>query len=149
MPPCDRLLGTPSEDVWPGVSKLRDWHEFPQWKAQDLASLVPELNEQGIDLLSKMLQYDPAKRIHATEALQHPYFADLDKQQFVLMQELNKGASRAARPAFARLTRLAQRMGTRQTKEALGDRRQGTLDHQRSRPHAACIGQPASPSTRV
>ena len=31
-----KLLGTPSEDVWPGVTRLRDWHEFPQWKPQDL-----------------------------------------------------------------------------------------------------------------
>ncbi|MCO5573685.1 hypothetical protein L7F22_027459 [Adiantum nelumboides] len=25
-----RLLGTPDEIIWPGVSKLRDWHEYPQ-----------------------------------------------------------------------------------------------------------------------
>ena len=31
-----KLLGTPSEEVWPGVTKLRDWHEFPQWHGQDL-----------------------------------------------------------------------------------------------------------------
>lgn len=93
------------------MSRLRDWHEFPQWKPQDLASVVPELNEQGIDLMSKMLQYDPAKRIHATEALLHPYFADLEKGQFVLMQELNKGASSASHPAVARLTLSALENG--------------------------------------
>jgi len=32
-----KLLGTPSEDEWPGVTKLRDWHEFPNWAPQDLA----------------------------------------------------------------------------------------------------------------
>ena len=31
-----KLLGTPSEDEWPGVTKLRDWHEFPNWAPQDL-----------------------------------------------------------------------------------------------------------------
>lgn len=29
-----------------------------------------------------MLQYDPAKRISAKEALDHPYFDSLDKSQF-------------------------------------------------------------------
>ena len=29
-----KLLGTPDEAVWPGVSKLRDWHEFPRWQPQ-------------------------------------------------------------------------------------------------------------------
>lgn len=82
-----RLLGTPSDEVWPGVSRLRDWHEFPQWKPQDLARVIPELDAAGIDLMSKMLQYDPAKRIHATEALRHPYFDSLEKTQFDRMQE--------------------------------------------------------------
>ena len=85
-----RLLGTPSEDIWPGVSRLRDWHEFPQWKPQDLARVIPELNAHGIDLMAKMLEYDPAKRIHATDALNHPYFDTLDKAQFAQFELLNK-----------------------------------------------------------
>jgi len=52
------MLGTPSESVWPGVSKLRDWHEFPQWRPQDLAKSIPELDADGIDLM----QVRPATR---------------------------------------------------------------------------------------
>lgn len=84
-----KLLGTPAEDVWPGVSKLRDWHEFPQWKPQDLAHVIPELDADGIDLMSKMLHFDPAKRIHATDALHHPYFHSLDKVQFQAFEALH------------------------------------------------------------
>ena len=58
-----KLLGTPSEDVWPGVTKLRDWHEFPQWHPQDLTKVFPKLCPAGIDLMQKMFEYDPAKRI--------------------------------------------------------------------------------------
>mmetsp|Transcript_19263 Transcript_19263/g.31168 ORF Transcript_19263/g.31168 Transcript_19263/m.31168 type:complete len:326 (-) Transcript_19263:522-1499(-) len=81
-----KLLGTPSEEVWPGVTRLRDWHEFPQWKTQDLSKVIPQLDAHGIDLLEKMLVYDPAKRIHATEALEHPYFDSLDKSRYVKIE---------------------------------------------------------------
>ena len=74
-----KLLGTPSEDMWPGVSRLRDWHEFPQWRPQDLTKVFPKLEEEGIDLMRQMLDYDPSKRITAMDALKHPYFDDLDK----------------------------------------------------------------------
>ena len=72
-----KLLGTPHERTWPGVTKLRDWHEFPQWRPQDLARVFPTLEEDGLDLLRRMLQYDPSRRISAKEALRHPYFDDL------------------------------------------------------------------------
>ncbi|XP_006645166.1 cyclin-dependent kinase B1-1 [Oryza brachyantha] len=77
-----RLLGTPNEEQWPGVTDLRDWHEFPQWKPQSLERSVPSLEPEGVDLLSKMLQYDPANRISAKSAMEHPYFDSLDKSQF-------------------------------------------------------------------
>ncbi|KAJ4786975.1 Cyclin-dependent kinase 2 [Rhynchospora pubera] len=77
-----RLLGTPTEKQWPGVTTLKDWHEYPQWKPQDLARAVPTLESEGVDLLSRMLQFDPAERISAKEAMEHPYFDSLDKSQF-------------------------------------------------------------------
>jgi len=50
-----RLLGTPNEQVWPGVSKLVNWHEYPQWKPQPLSSSVPNLDENGLNLLAVSL----------------------------------------------------------------------------------------------
>ncbi|XP_076893872.1 cell division control protein 2 homolog C-like [Bidens hawaiensis] len=77
-----RLLGTPTEEVWPGVSSLKDWHVYPKWEAQNLARAVPSLGPDGVDLLSKMLKYDPAERISAKAAMDHPYFDSLDRSQF-------------------------------------------------------------------
>ncbi|PQQ08280.1 cyclin-dependent kinase B2-2 [Prunus yedoensis var. nudiflora] len=74
-----RLLGTPNEEVWPGVSKLMNWHEYPQWSPQSLSKAVPNLDVMGLDLLLQMLQYEPAKRISAKKAMEHPYFDDLNK----------------------------------------------------------------------
>jgi len=72
-----RILGTPNEDLWPGVSSLPDYKPtFPQWSRQDLARIVNTLGEDGLDILKRTLTYDSAKRISAKRALGHPYFAD-------------------------------------------------------------------------
>ncbi|KAH9737131.1 cyclin-dependent kinase B1-2 [Citrus sinensis] len=47
-----RMLGTPTEKQWPGVSTLRDWHVYPQWEPQNLPRAVPSLSPEGVDLLS-------------------------------------------------------------------------------------------------
>jgi serine/threonine protein kinase len=38
---------------------------------------VPGLDEQGLDLLDKMLKCNPAERITAKDAMQHPYLKDV------------------------------------------------------------------------
>lgn len=75
-----QVLGTPTdtEGSWPGVSRLPDYRDvFPKWTAKRLGQVLPELHPDAIDLLSKMLKYDPRERISAKEALQHPWFSDL------------------------------------------------------------------------
>ncbi|BAF10618.1 Os03g0108800, partial [Oryza sativa Japonica Group] len=77
-----RVLGTPNEQSWPGVSSLPDYKSaFPKWQAQALATIVPTLDPAGLDLLSKMLRYEPNKRITARQALEHEYFKDLEMVQ--------------------------------------------------------------------
>ncbi|KAK0213734.1 kinase-like domain-containing protein [Armillaria fumosa] len=71
-----RILGTPNEDMWPGVSNLPDYKAtFPRWGVQDISRLVPDLDPAGIDILRRLLHYDSARRISAKRVLQHPYFA--------------------------------------------------------------------------
>lgn len=76
-----RALGTPNEAAWPGVSQLPLYQpQFPQWRASapgSLADLVSTIDPEGFDLLSKMLTYAPEQRISAFEAMQHPWFREL------------------------------------------------------------------------
>lgn len=69
-----RVLGTPSEEDWPGVTSLPDYKAtFPKWKRPD-SEIVPNLNDNGCHLLESLLEYDPAQRLSAKKACQHPYF---------------------------------------------------------------------------
>ena len=73
-----RVLGTPDERTWPGVSQLPDYKStFPSWTRQKLAIYNPQLNEEGLDLLSKLLVYKPDERITAKAALSHAFFRNV------------------------------------------------------------------------
>mmetsp|Transcript_15541 Transcript_15541/g.44186 ORF Transcript_15541/g.44186 Transcript_15541/m.44186 type:complete len:309 (+) Transcript_15541:214-1140(+) len=74
-----QILGTPNEAMWRGIRQLPEYKDvFPQWRPKDLKEVVPQLDDDGLDLLARLLMYDPAQRISAKQALQHPYFHDLD-----------------------------------------------------------------------
>eukprot|EP00794_Sanderia_malayensis_P012793 gene12793-14105_t len=74
-----QILGTPTNDDWEGVEQLQAYKkQFPKWSRKKLSTIVPGLEKAGIDLLEKFLIYDPASRISARKAMNHPYFFDLD-----------------------------------------------------------------------
>ncbi|XP_071037912.1 cyclin-dependent kinase 1 [Parasteatoda tepidariorum] len=75
-----RTLGTPTDDVWPGVTEMPDYKtSFPNWKNNTLHNLSTRLGTAGQSLLREMLIYNPGKRISALAALDHEYFDDFDK----------------------------------------------------------------------
>lgn len=66
-----RILKTPTEDIWPGVTSLPDYkNTFPCWSTNQLANQLKNLSLDGIDLIQKMLIYDPDRRIDSV----HLYF---------------------------------------------------------------------------
>ncbi|KAJ9483354.1 Negative regulator of the PHO system [Penicillium thymicola] len=83
-----RLMGTPSERTWPGISQLPEYKsDFQIYATQDLSLIIPQMDAIGMDLLNRMLQLRPEMRISATEALQHPWFHDLPQIQAKLQQQ--------------------------------------------------------------
>lgn len=74
-----KALGTPGDDVWPGVSRLPDWlPAFPRFPVRPdrWARLAPRLPPDGHSLLSGLLELDPGKRLTARAALAHPFLAE-------------------------------------------------------------------------
>ena len=76
-----RVLGTPSDQDWPGVTRLPYYSQtFPSWPALRLDRAVPALAGPAADLLGRLLAYEPSTRITARAALAHsfidPFAAD-------------------------------------------------------------------------
>ena len=73
-----RILGTPTEERWEGISNNEMFKKFGGglYQPTNLRDFIhPELiNDAGLDLLYKMLEFDPQYRISARKALEHPYF---------------------------------------------------------------------------
>ncbi|XP_012234760.1 cyclin-dependent kinase 11B isoform X2 [Linepithema humile] len=82
-------LGTPSERIWPGYSKLPMVQKIPfaHYPVNNLRQRFSlSLSELGIELLNKFLTYDPRQRITAEDSLTHGYFTEaplpIDPQMF-------------------------------------------------------------------
>jgi len=70
-----KLLGTPRTEQWPYLTSLPEYQSaFPQWSPADLEQSLGTVDRQCVDLLSKMLVYDPAERIRIVDAIWHPFF---------------------------------------------------------------------------
>jgi negative regulator of PHO system len=76
-----RIIGTPDDRT---LRKLAQdapeiqLKQFPRYPKLPWAQVIPKASLQAIDLLENLLQFDPAKRLTADEALAHPYFTAPD-----------------------------------------------------------------------
>lgn len=90
-----RLLGTPPKEHWPAQAVVA-WDDFPKLKGkpQPFASLSPELDEDGQNFLSSLLQFRSELRLTATEALYHPWLREVREAR------LASGAEAIPRPEY-------------------------------------------------
>ena len=86
-----RILGTPTEEVWPGITRNKEFinGKFPKYPPEPLRHLAPRLDPSGLDLLACLLRYNSSKRIRASEAMTHPYFYSLGKGVFELQETVS------------------------------------------------------------
>eukprot|EP00484_Ammonia_sp_Unknown_P009471 CAMPEP_0197075000 /NCGR_PEP_ID=MMETSP1384-20130603/211387_1 /TAXON_ID=29189 /ORGANISM="Ammonia sp." /LENGTH=438 /DNA_ID=CAMNT_0042513843 /DNA_START=141 /DNA_END=1457 /DNA_ORIENTATION=- len=77
-----RLLGTPNSAIWPGIEQLPEYKPVgPKWKKKELyKELNGKIDQEGIDLLEKMLIYPPNQRITCKQMLCHSWFDEIREE---------------------------------------------------------------------
>lgn len=79
------LLGTPQEDDLVNIRSERAKNfirNLPQKMGTNLDELFPHVQDEARDLLTKLLVFNPDKRITADEALKHPFFASIRDPEY-------------------------------------------------------------------
>ena len=74
-----KALGTPTEENWPGVSKLEAYvppapNNVHPFRRMDFLALFGTIGEVGVDLLRSTLMLDPRKRPTAKSVLTHEWW---------------------------------------------------------------------------
>lgn len=83
------ILGNPTEDTLPGYKTFPYFkEELPYFEnGSGLVKRIEsnkdhcKLTNEALDLLQKLLHYNPTKRISCKEALKHPYFKGLNDKE--------------------------------------------------------------------
>lgn len=70
-----KVLGTPTEETWPGVVSLPEYKPYPNYNPiPNFRQIIPNLSVSGRDLIQKLIVCNPNNRLSADAALRHPYF---------------------------------------------------------------------------
>jgi serine/threonine protein kinase len=73
------VTGTPAAEdcTFLGERAIRFVSNMEERQPQSLSALLPAAHHEAVDLLSKLLVFDPRKRLMVRQALEHPYFQEL------------------------------------------------------------------------
>ncbi|RYG51701.1 hypothetical protein EON66_10490, partial [archaeon] len=76
-----KVLGTPHGETLEKMKKYGSTHvdwNFTQYptRAEAIVKLLPQASAEAVDIVQRLLTYDPEKRLSAKDAIKHAWFAE-------------------------------------------------------------------------
>jgi len=100
------VIGTPAPEDIEADGKANDYiKSLPKTKGKPLESVYPEADPLAIDLLKKMLQFNPKMRLTAEEALDHEFLKAVRRKE---LEQTAEGALEA--PSFLESDKIDLRL---------------------------------------
>lgn len=91
-----RVIGTPAKEDMEAVGNVSEYiHSLGVSKGKSLKALFPVSDPSALDLLKRMLHFNPKKRCTAEEAVNHDFFKGIRRKE---LERFAKGPLEA--PAF-------------------------------------------------
>jgi len=138
-----RIVGTPDDRTLRNIAaqspEIQYNKPFPRYPKVPFQNIVKNANPAAIDLLERLLQFDPSKRLTAADALRHPYFPAVTpalgytlpppgpapfifphQQQLAQQQQQQQQQEAAAAAAHAQAQAQAQAMNSMMHHQASG-----------------------------
>lgn len=75
-----KVLGTPTREQIRTMNPNYMEHKFPQIKPHPFSKVFRKADNDAIDLIAKLLEYTPTERLGAIDAMVHPFFDELRKE---------------------------------------------------------------------
>lgn len=77
-----KTLGTPTEATWPGITSNEVFlaGRFPYYPREHLVNHSPRLDNSGLNLLERFVEFVVKDRISAIDATKHEYFSSLGRR---------------------------------------------------------------------
>ncbi|EPY27295.1 hypothetical protein AGDE_10837 [Angomonas deanei] len=68
------VVGTPTEETWPGVTKLPGYdNSFKIYRVAPLPTRLPDYDTKAVEFIAYLLEVNPRKRPTIQSILQHPF----------------------------------------------------------------------------
>lgn len=143
------VLGSPKKSDWPEGFKLASQigFSFPKFVSTSLSTIIPNASDEAIDLMEKMLQFDPQKRPTASQCLEHDYFKDfVSPTQNSIYGKSNKSFFNKTNEVNVRKSSaVSKRLESRKSKlESRGINKNSFYKSKQKNPHAIPSKSPAN-----
>ena len=124
------VLGTPSKQLLEKFKRYASHMDFnfPHKEGTGIGKMIPHVTPECVDLITKLLMYNPEDRMSARQALKHPYFREMYQKDKAQRGEKGKegGSSKRGKGDSTQSSSRQPKQSSRQPSNALSSKNVST-----------------------